>query len=235
MGQRAELLQRALDVAGLGARRKGRAARRERVEPVVLAGRAEEQANTTADMILGAQVALASIYVILAWVFASYTRPLVVMFIIPFGLIGAVFGHMLMGFNLTMMSFIALLGLSGILVNDSIILVGTIDEHREKGLALADAVVAGCQERLRAIILTSATTVVGLLPLLFETSMQARFLIPMAITIAFGLLTATVLVLGLVPALIGVGEDGQQAVIRIRSRLSDRRRLPPQSQIPNPD
>ena len=125
---------------------------------------------------------------------------------------------MLMGFNLTMMSFIALLGLAGILVNDSIILVGTIDEHVARGKALVEAVVAGCQERLRAIILTSATTVVGLLPLLFETSMQARFLIPMAITLAFGLATATVLVLGVVPALVGIVDDAQRLVTRLRGR-----------------
>ena len=184
----------------------------------VFAGRAEEQANTTADMVFGAQIALSAIYLILAWVFASYTRPLIVMFIIPFGLIGAVFGHLLMGFNLTMMSFIALLGLAGILVNDSIILVGTIDEHVARGKALVEAVVAGCQERLRAIILTSATTVVGLLPLLFETSMQARFLIPMAITLAFGLASATMLVLGVVPALIGIVDDAQRLVMRLRGR-----------------
>jgi multidrug efflux pump subunit AcrB len=171
------------------------------------AGKAEEQARTFADMKFGAAIAMISIYVILAWVFASYSRPFIVMAVIPFGLVGAVLGHMFLGFNLTVLSLVALLGLSGILVNDSIILVSTIDERIAAGEKTLAAIVSGSQDRLRAVILTSLTTILGLTPLLFERSLQAQFLIPMAITIVFGLAVATFLVLFLVPALLAIGHD----------------------------
>ena len=174
---------------------------------VDFAGKAEEQERTLGDMKIGAAIALVSIYVILAWVFASYSRPAVVMAIIPFGIIGAILGHLIMGYNLTILSLIALLGLAGILVNDSIILVRTIEERLEGGERLKDAVAGGAVDRLRAVLLTSLTTIGGFLPLLFETSLQARFIIPMAITIVFGLALATLLVLVLVPALVGIQED----------------------------
>ncbi len=143
----------------------------------------------------------------LAWVFGSFTRPLVVMAVVPFGVIGAVIGHLVMGYDLTILSLIALLGLSGILVNDSIILVTTIDRRIAEGLAPRAAVVEGTCARLRAVLLTSLTTIGGLAPLLFETSFQAQFLIPMAVTLCFGLAVNTFLVLLLVPALIGVQAD----------------------------
>ncbi len=171
------------------------------------AGKSEEQAETLADMQLGAMIGLTAIYLILAWVFASYTRPIVVMSIIPFGVVGAIVGHYLLGFNLTILSLIALLGLSGILVNNSIILVSVVDERLEKGEAFRDAVIEGTCDRLRAVLLTSLTTIGGLSPLLFETSLQAQFLIPMAITLVFGLMIATFLVLFLVPALLIIQDD----------------------------
>ena len=171
------------------------------------AGKAEEQAETFADIRLGAMLALALIYIILAWVFASFWRPFAVMLVIPFGLIGAVLGHLLMGFDLSILSIIAFLGLAGILVNDSIIMVSAIDRLRHDGLPLVRAIVDGACSRLRAVILTSATTIGGLSPLLFETSLQARFLIPMGITIVFGLMVTTFLVLFLVPVLIGIQAD----------------------------
>ncbi len=171
------------------------------------AGRAEERANTLADMRLGALLALGLIYVILAWVFGSFTRPLAVMAVIPFGLLGAVLGHLVMGYELTILSLIALLGLAGVLVNDSIILVSTVDELRAEGREPHEAIVEGTVSRLRAVVLTSLTTVVGLVPLLFETSYQAQFLIPMAITLVFGLAVNTVLVLLIVPALLAIQAD----------------------------
>jgi multidrug efflux pump subunit AcrB len=183
-------------------------------------GKAEEQATTLADMRLGAMVALAGIYLVLAWVFASYARPLVVMAVIPFGLIGAVAGHLVMGYDLTMLSLIALLGLAGILVNDSIILVTSVDGRLRDGEAPYDAIVNGSRDRLRAVILTSLTTIGGLLPLLFETSLQAQFLIPMAITMVFGLMVASILVLFVVPAFIGVQEDAKSLFSRWRTSPS---------------
>ncbi|MCJ8323535.1 MAG: efflux RND transporter permease subunit [Rhizobiales bacterium] len=172
-----------------------------------LGGQGLEQAEAFLDMQIGAILGLSLIYITLAWVFASYTRPFVVMMIIPFGFVGALFGHYVMGFNLTMMSIFGLLGLAGILVNDSIILVSRIDEYIEAGADMYHAAVMGAKDRLRAVLLTSLTTMGGLTPLMFEKSLQAQFLIPLAITMVFGLLAATVLVLILVPATIGLMQD----------------------------
>ena len=131
-------------------------------------GKAEEQAESAADMGAGALIGLTAIYIVLAWVFASFSRPVIVMAIIPFGFVGSVFGHLLLDFDLTILSMIGLLGLSGILVNNSIILVRTVDEHLADGTALHEAIVAGCRDRLRPVLLTSLTTIVGLIPLMFD-------------------------------------------------------------------
>ena len=170
-------------------------------------GRNEERQDAFEDLEIGLVIALISIYLILAWIFASYSRPLAIMLIIPFGLVGAVLGHMVLGFPLTILSLIGLLGLAGILVNDSIILVSRLDERLVSGESLKDAAIGASLDRLRAVMLTSLTTVSGLTPLLFETSLQAAFLKPMAITIVFGLAVATLFVLFLVPSLFGVGGD----------------------------
>jgi multidrug efflux pump subunit AcrB len=170
-------------------------------------GRAEERAKAFSDLKLGALIALAVIYIILAWTFGSYAKPVAVMLIIPFGFVGATAGHWLMGFDLTIVSLFGLLGLSGILVNDSIILVARLTERVAAGDTLGQAAGGASRDRLRAVLLTSLTTIGGLMPLLFETSRQAQFLLPMAITIVFGLAAATFLVLFLVPAIIGIGGD----------------------------
>ena len=159
------------------------------------------------DMMTGALVALVAIYVILAWVFSSYSRPIFVMAVIPFGAVGAVFGHFVLGYDLTVLSMMALLGLSGIVVNDSIILVRAIQDRLDAGEPLMEALVGGARDRLRAVILTSVTTIFGLTPLLFETSLQAQFLKPMAVTIVFGLLGVTMIVLILVPCLLAIQGD----------------------------
>ncbi len=171
------------------------------------AGRAADQAETMSDMRRGAVFGLVLIYVILAWVFSSYGWPLVVMSAIPFGLVGAVVGHWLMGLDLTLLSLFGLFGLSGIVVNDSIILVTFYKHLREQGMAVQEAIIEAACQRLRAVLLTSLTTIGGLAPLLFETSLQAQFLIPMAVTISFGLMFSTVLVLLVVPAILSVHES----------------------------
>ena len=181
------------------------------------AGKREEQEQTFGDMFTGALIGLVMIYIILAWVFGSYTRPLVVMSVIPMGFVGATLGHWLMGFDLTILSMVALIGLSGIVINDSIILVTTIDERLGRGDPPVEAIIAGAQDRLRAVILTSATTIGGLTPLIFETSLQAQFLIPMAITIVFGLMVSTILVLIVVPALIAIQSDFRQVFDQARA------------------
>ena len=170
-------------------------------------GRRSDQTETLADMARGGLLALAMIYLVLAWVFASYGWPLVVMSVIPFGIIGALLGHWLMGLDLTLLSLFGLFGLSGIVVNDSIILVMFYKQQKENGVPWRRAIVEATTQRLRAVLLTSLTTIAGLTPLMFETSRQAQFLIPMAVTISYGLAVATLLVLLVVPSLLCIHES----------------------------
>ncbi len=172
-----------------------------------LAGKAEEQAETFADMGVGAAIGLAGMFLVLAWVFGSYSRPLAVLAVLPLGFIGVSFGHFLTGFDLTILSMIGVIGLSGIVINDSIVLIVAIGDHEREGKPALQAIEDGSCDRLRAVILTSLTTISGLLPLCFETSLQAQFLIPVALTIVAGLATATFLVLFVVPAMLAVGQD----------------------------
>ena len=169
-------------------------------------GRAADQRETLADMRLGLVLGLGLIYLILAAVFSSWGWPLVVMTSIPLGLVGAITGHWLLGIDLTILSLFGLFGLSGIVVNNAIILVSMYHELRETGMQVDTALVEAACSRLRAMLLTSATTVVGLGPLIFETSLQAQFLIPMAVSLAFGVGFATVLVLIFTPALLSLHE-----------------------------
>jgi multidrug efflux pump subunit AcrB len=170
-------------------------------------GKAEEQAGAMVDVRNAALVAFATMYIILAWVFSSYRAPIVVMSIIPFALVGAVIGHYVMGLNINMLSLQALVGLTGVMINDSIILVTAIQRLLKSGSNMRDAIVEGTKDRLRPVCLTTITTVGGLTPLLFETSMQAQFVQPMAATIVFGMLVSPFLVLVFVPSLMGAGDD----------------------------
>ena len=170
-------------------------------------GRNQDQRESVGNLLLGTFIGLGLIYVILAFVFASYSKPFIIMSIIPFGFVGTLLGHYIQGHDLTFLSLIGLLGLSGILVNNSIILIARIEQRRQTGEALKLAIINSVCDRFRAVTLTSLTTVLGLTPLLFETSIQAQFLLPMVITIAWGLAIASVIVLVLVPALLGVQED----------------------------
>lgn len=172
-----------------------------------LAGEQQDIDDASADLMLGAIVALSIMYVIISWTFASWFTPLAVLLIIPFGVVGSIWGHFLLGYDLTMISLMGVLGLSGILVNDSIVFVSRLNERRATGEGLREAATGAASDRLRAVVLTSLTTIGGLIPLLFEQSLQAQFLIPMAITIIFGLGLATLLVLFLVPAFLGIGAD----------------------------
>ena len=164
-------------------------------------GQHKETQRSVGSLFRGFVIAMLLVYTILAVIFRSYAQPLVVMSVIPFGLIGAVTGHFIMGHVLSLISLFGLVALSGVLVNDSLVLVDFINRARSQGTPLFEAVLAGGRQRFRAIVLTSVTTVAGLSPILFEKSVQAQFLIPMAISMSFGLMGATVLVLILVPAL----------------------------------
>lgn len=170
-------------------------------------GRAEEQQQAVGETRIALGLALAGIYLILAWVFASYTTPLVVMSVIPFGLVGAIIGHMIMGYNLTMLSLMSILGLAGVIVNDSIVLVSTVKQAQRDGAPLHEAAIEAARQRLRPVVLTVFTTVGGLTPLLFERSLQAQLIQPLAVTLIFGLMFAPFLILFLVPAMLGIGED----------------------------
>ena len=170
-------------------------------------GQATNRKETFSDMQVGSLYALAFIYLILAWVFSSYGWPLVIMAIIPFAIAGAILGHWITGINLTVLSLFGLFGLAGIVVNDSIILVTFYKNLRAEGVAREAALVEASIMRVRAVLLTSLTTIAGLTPLLFETSLQAQFLIPMATSIAFGLGFSTLLVLFMVPLLLNLYES----------------------------
>lgn len=170
-------------------------------------GRSADQRETMADMRTGLFIGLLLMYAILVWVFTSWSTPLIVMAVIPLALVGALLGHWLMGMNMTIMSLFGLFGLSGIVVNNSIILVTFYEQQRKRGLAIVDALNQAVVQRLRAVLLTSLTTIGGLLPLMFETSLQAQFLIPMATSIAFGLGFSTLLVLFVIPALLSYLEQ----------------------------
>jgi multidrug efflux pump subunit AcrB len=146
-------------------------------------------------------LALMVIYLLLATQFRSYAQPIIIMMAIPFGLIGAIAGHLIMGLQITMISVFGIVALSGIVVNDSLILIDFINRGLGRGMPLAEAVVESGKARFRPVLLTSVTTVAGLFPLLLERSFQAQFLIPMAVSISFGLIAATLLTLLYVPAL----------------------------------
>jgi multidrug efflux pump subunit AcrB len=164
-------------------------------------GQHRETQKSVQSLLRGFILAMLLIYAILATMFRSYLQPVVVMSVIPFGLIGALAGHLLMGADLTMMSLFGLVALSGVVVNDSLVLLDFVNRSRAQGTPIIPAIMAGGQARFRAIMLTTLTTVAGLLPILLEKSFQAQFLVPMAISISFGLMGATLLVLILVPAL----------------------------------
>jgi multidrug efflux pump subunit AcrB len=182
-------------------------------------GRSADQRETLSDMRKGLVLGLILIYLILAWVFSSYGWPIVVMAAIPFGLTGALVGHWAMGIDLTILSLFGMFGLSGIVVNDSIILVTFYKHLRASGLAVREALVEASCQRLRAVLLTSLTTIAGLTPLLFEKSYQAQFLIPMATSIAFGLAFSTVLVLLVIPSLLSMHESLHGLAQRLRGRV----------------
>jgi multidrug efflux pump subunit AcrB len=153
-------------------------------------------------------MALIVMYLLIAIPLRSYLQPLlVVMMAIPFGYIGAVLGHLIMGYPLSMISILGVVALSGVVVNDSIVLVAAANRFRKRGYAPAEAVQAAAKQRFRPILLTSLTTFGGLAPMIFETSVQARMLIPMAVSLGFGVMFATLIVLLLVPSLFVITEN----------------------------
>jgi multidrug efflux pump subunit AcrB len=167
-------------------------------------GQQEQTQESISSMIVGLGIALICMYALLTFEFKSYLQPGIIMAIIPFGIVGAIVGHWVMGLPLTMFSLFGLVALTGVVVNDSIVLVDFINHRLNDGLELEDALVDAGRRRMRPIILTSVTTIAGLVPLMLERSFQAQLIIPMAVSLAFGLLVATVVVLFLVPTFFSI-------------------------------
>ncbi len=170
-------------------------------------GRQADQADSLSSLQTGFLLALMLIYFLLAVPFRSYTQPLIVMLSIPFGIVGAVLGHIVMGYNISMISIMGIIALAGVVVNDSLVLIDYANQLRREGMNPWDAILKAGIRRFRPIILTTLTTFGGLAPMIFETSRQARFIIPMAISLGFGILFATVITLVLVPSLYLLIED----------------------------
>ncbi len=184
-------------------------------------GRQEQQVEAFASLPIGFAAACLMIYVILAWLFGSYFQPLVVMLGIPFAMIGVIWGHYFAGVSLSFLSMIGFVALSGVVVNDSLIFVEFYNARRVEGESLKEALLSAGGARLRPIFLTTITTVLGLTPLMLEQSMQAKFLVPMALAISFGLMSATVLILLLLPALLVIASDIQRGAATLWNGSND--------------
>ncbi len=166
-----------------------------------LEGASQEQVNLIRNLSVASIAALFLIYALIAIPLHSYSQPLIIMSVIPFGMIGAVIGHVIFGRSVSMFSLFGLVALAGVVVNDSLIMIDFINKAREQGVELKQAVIASGTQRFRAIILTSITTAVGLMPIMMEGSLQAQTVIPMAISLSFGILFATLITLFLIPSL----------------------------------
>lgn len=182
-------------------------------------GEAEQQAETQHSMIQVFFLALLLIYMLLAIPLKSYVQPLLIMTAIPFGIVGAILGHWLYDLSLGILSLNGIIALSGVVVNDSLLLVSRFNTLREEGVELHEAISGACCSRLRAVLLTSFTTFAGLMPLLGETSTQAQFLIPAAVSLAYGVMFATLITLVLIPSLLMIQDDVGRLAMRIRYGL----------------
>jgi len=181
-------------------------------------GEAQEQAENTAGFKSGGVLVLIAIYALLAIPFKSYAQPLIVMSVIPFSMVGAILGHIITGYDLSILSIVGMMALLGVVVNDSLVLVDYINQQRKKGAEVFDAVLASGTARFRPVILTSITTFAGLTPLLLDKSTQSEFLKQMAISLGFGILFATVITLIIVPINYLLGWQCKQFAKRIVGR-----------------
>ena len=182
-----------------------------------LEGESREQAESIAGLMQGFFLALIIIYALMAVPLRSYVKPLIIMAVIPFGIVGAIFGHLVMGLSMSILSFCGIVALTGVVVNDSLVMVDFITRRENEGMPRFMAIRAAGIRRFRPILLTSLTTFLGLTPMLMERSLQARFLIPMAVSLAFGILFATVITLILIPSLYLMLDDLRVIFLRLGS------------------
>ncbi|MFB6375159.1 MAG: efflux RND transporter permease subunit, partial [Bradymonadaceae bacterium] len=166
-----------------------------------LGGQQRQRQEGLAALARGFGFALLVIFSLIAVASRSYVQPLTIMCAIPFGLIGAIYGHILMGFNISLVSLMGFVALAGVVINDSLVYIAAVNDYRDEGLSPIPAVRRAGVRRFRAIVLTSLTTFFGLAPMIFETSVQAKFLVPMALSLGFGVLFVTPIALLIVPAL----------------------------------
>jgi multidrug efflux pump subunit AcrB len=175
-------------------------------------GEVEQRKKSVASLLIGFVFSIIFIYVLIAIPLKSYTKPLIIMSVIPFGIIGALMGHFLMDIPISILSVFGILALSGVVVNDSLVLVCEVNNLRGEGRSLADSVKMAGARRFRAILLTTLTTFFGLAPLLMETEVEAQFLKPMAASLAFGIVFATFITLFLLPMLYLIVNDLRSAM-----------------------
>ena len=190
---------------------------------VDLQGEQKKMRESLGSLAIGFPLAVLGIFIIIATMFRSYTQPFVIMFTVPFGIIGAVLGHLLLGYDLSMMSMFGMVALTGVVVNDAIVLIERINENIASGMPFFDAILRGGARRFRAIFLTTLSTVGGLAPLIMETDLQAKFLIPMALSIAAGVAFATILTLVLIPSLLAILNDFRLLAHRFKTGRWPRR------------
>ena len=175
-------------------------------------GQAREQKDDLSSLGKNMMIALMIIYVILGAQLRSYIQPIIIMLAIPFGIVGAIFGHIMLGYDLTFISLFGIVALSGVVINDSVVLMDYLNKQHLLGKSLFDSAIASIERRFRPILLTTLSTSLGLLPMLFETSLQAKFLIPMVISLAMGIVFATFIILLLVPCLVMIVEDCKKII-----------------------
>ncbi len=181
---------------------------------LAMQGSKKNTRESFASLKVGFPIAMVGIFVIIATIFRSYIQPFIILFTIPFGIIGAILGHLLLGYSLSMMSIFGMVALSGVVINDAIVLIERVNENLSGGMKLFDAIIQGGARRFRAIFLTSISTIGGLAPLIMETDMQAKFLIPMALSVAGGVAFATGLTLILIPSLLVIINDLRRVVVK---------------------
>ena len=184
-------------------------------------GELQEEQEFNSALLKYMGLSMLIIYGLMAIPFRSYWQPALILTAVPFGVMGAIFGHLIMGREISMFSTLGVLACAGVVVNDNLVLIDRINQLRAQGHSVIESLLQGGQDRFRPIILTSLTTFIGLLPIMSETSVQAQFLIPMVISLSFGVLFATGVTLILVPALYLVGEEFRDRFLRRRGLLAE--------------